>query len=116
VLEGGALSGGIPILDIQFGNIWTNIDWAMFEYLGMNPGDLATIWIYKGDDLVVNLNLTYVNTFAGVGQGEPLLYMNDIGKVALALNMDSFAQRFGIASGSEWKVRISKAAVGPAQP
>jgi S-adenosylmethionine hydrolase len=106
VLENGTLLGGIPVLDSQFGNIWTNIDWALFETLGMNPGDGASISIFQGENLVVELDLPYVNSFAGVEPGQPLIYMNDLGQVAVALNQDSFAERFGVTSGAEWKIRI----------
>lgn len=116
VLEDGTLIGGIPVLDSQFGNIWTNIDWTLFESLGLKPGDPVSISIYRGADLVANLNLTFVNTFAEVDPGQPLLYMNDLGKVALALNRESFAEQFGVSSGAEWKVRIKKFAPVPADP
>jgi S-adenosylmethionine hydrolase len=116
VLENGTLLGGIPVLDSQFGNIWTNIDWALFETLGMNPGDGASISIFQGENLVVELDLPYVNSFAGVEPGQPLIYMNDLGQVAVALNQDSFAERFGVTSGAEWKIRIKSKGPVPAEP
>ena len=34
--------------------------------------------------------------------GEPLLFLNSLLEVSLALNMDSFAKKFGIDSGPGW--------------
>lgn len=53
--------------------------------------------------------MPYENTFGDVEEGMPLVYLNELLNVSLALNMDSFAGRYGIGSGPEWSVRITKA-------
>jgi S-adenosylmethionine hydrolase len=104
----GIVSGGIPILDIQYGNVWTNIDQATFQRLGIGSGGKVTVRIFKGEAQVISLDLTYVDTFAGVGKGQPLLYMNSLGNAALAINQGSFAEQFRVASGPEWNIRLSR--------
>jgi S-adenosylmethionine hydrolase len=34
--------------------------------------------------------------------------MNSLGNAALAINLGSFAERFGISSGPEWTIRLKK--------
>ncbi|MFQ5974227.1 MAG: S-adenosyl-l-methionine hydroxide adenosyltransferase family protein, partial [Alphaproteobacteria bacterium] len=36
--QGTSVAGSIPVLDVQFGNVWTNIDRATFEKLGVSLG------------------------------------------------------------------------------
>jgi S-adenosylmethionine hydrolase len=58
--------------------------------------------------LQAELVLPYQDTFSGVAPGEPLLYLNSLGNVALAINQGDFAAQFGIASGPKWSIRIEK--------
>jgi S-adenosylmethionine hydrolase len=104
----GVAAGGIPILDVQYGNVWTNVDSATFEGIGAQLGEAIEVRIFNGKTEVVALTVTYAQTFAGVGEGEPLLYMNSLGNAALAINLGSFAERFGISSGPEWTIRLKK--------
>ena len=104
----GIVSGGIPILDIQYGNVWTNIDRATFQKLGIESGGSVAVRIFKGEARVISLKLNYADTFAGVAKGQPLLYINSLGNAALAINQDSFAQRFRVASGPEWSIQLSR--------
>ncbi len=48
----------------------------------------------------------HVATFATVKEGDPLLFLNSLLEVSLALNMDSFAKKFGIGSGPGWGLEI----------
>jgi len=107
-VENGVVKGGIPILDVQYGNVWTNIDQAALQQLGVQPGDRVAARILNGEEAVTELTLTYTVTFAGVGEGQPLLYMNSLGNVALAINQGSFAEQFGVASGPGWSILLSR--------
>jgi len=49
-----------------------------------------------------------VHTFADVPDGAPLIYLNSLMNVSLALNRGNFAQRHRIAAGGEWTVRLEK--------
>jgi S-adenosylmethionine hydrolase len=107
-IENGVLSGNIPILDVQFGNVWTNIDRSTFRRLELRHGDSARVVIRHGGEIVFDATLPYVATFGDVGLREPLIYLNSLNNVALALNQGDFAGTFHIASGSEWSIELRK--------
>ena len=47
VLEGKKLKGNISVLDIQYGNIWTNIDADLFNKFNLHYGDSIEVTIYN---------------------------------------------------------------------
>lgn len=107
-LAGDRVAGNIPILDVQFGNVWTNIDRATFEQLGVLKGAALEVRIFKDDEKVYEGSVPYVSTFGDVPQGLPLLYLNSVDNVALAINWGSFAETHGIGSGPEWRIELAK--------
>lgn len=104
----GIVSGNIPILDIQYGNIWTNIDRDVFLRLGPNPGDDIDVRITQGDKLIFQETMPYFRSFGAVATGETLLYLNSLNDVSLAINQGSFADQFGIQSGADWNIFLSR--------
>lgn len=102
----GTILGNIEILDPQYGNIWTNIDRDVFGKLKIQPGDLLTLEIRNGDKLVHTQTLPYYRSFGQVPKGEPLLYLNSLNDVALALNQGNYASTFNIEAGPNWSIRI----------
>jgi hypothetical protein len=112
VFEKGTLRGGIPILDIQYGNVWTNIDRELFQQMGIGKGGQLEARIFAGEELRAKIVLTYADTFAGVAVGQPVLYLNSLGNVSLAINQGNFAEQHGVASGPDWNIVIRAAASG----
>ncbi|MSU65173.1 MAG: DNA-directed RNA polymerase subunit delta [Opitutus sp.] len=107
-LEGQVLMGTIPYLDFQYGNVWTNLDEAVFGKLQPNVGDRFRVTIArKGRDIFAG-EMPYARTFADVPAGSPVLYLNSLMNVAIALNQGDFATTHGVASGAEWSVRVEK--------
>ena len=106
----GVLSGNVPILDDRYGNVWTNIDRATFEQLGVEFGDEVHVWISNQEQLVTEQVMPYQATFGEVGLSEPLLYINSVNNVAIALNQGDFAQKFNVRSGAEWRIELRRAA------
>jgi S-adenosylmethionine hydrolase len=106
--ENNTVSGGIPILDIQYGNVWTNIDAKTFQNLQAKEGDTLAVRIFDKDRLVFEGIMPYVHTFGDVKEGESLLYMNSLMNLSVGVNMDSFANKFGISSGNDWRIEVSK--------
>lgn len=104
----GQVTGGIPVLDIQYGNVWTNIDRETLMKLGVRVGQSLRVRIYRGEKLIFNDRLKLVETFAGVSEGETLGYFNSLLNFSLAINMGDFAERYHVGSGSEWKVVVTK--------
>ncbi len=107
-LEGDMVAGNIPILDVQFGNVWTNIDRGTFEKLGVDKGTEMEVRIFNGDDQVFEGAMPYVSTFGDVPQGEPLLYINSVDNLSAAINWGDFAATHGIGSGPEWRIEVAK--------
>ena len=107
-VDEGRVYGNIEILDPQFGNIWTNIDRETFNALGLKPGDSATITILNDDTVVLTQTLPFFRTFGRVAVGKPLLYLNSLNKVSLAINQGNYSETFGIQSGASWSIRIEK--------
>ncbi|MCY6485782.1 S-adenosyl-l-methionine hydroxide adenosyltransferase family protein [Clostridium aestuarii] len=106
--DNGIILGNVPILDIQYGNIWTNIDKETFNKIKPKTGEKFNIKIYNNDKLVYEGKMPYVYSFGYVEEGQPLLYINSVNNVSLALNMDSFAKVNNVQSGPDWKIEISK--------
>ncbi len=109
-LEGRTLIGTIPFLDFQYGNVWTNLDSALFERLAAKPGDRFRVTIARRGRTVFTGVLPYARTFGEVPEGAPLLYLNSLLNVSFALNMGDFAKKHSIASGADWSVRVETVA------
>lgn len=100
--------GTIPILDIAFGNVWTNIGRATFKHLGATLNDILTVRIYNDNELVYDQRIPWVSTFGDVAKGDPLIYFNSADNLSFALNYGDFAHTHGVISGPEWRVEVSK--------
>ena len=106
--ENGRIIGNIEILDPQYGNIWTNIDRSTFEKLGLEPGAELSIKITNEGELVLEQTLPYFHSFGRVEVGEPLMYLNSLNNVALAINQGNFSETFDILSGASWNIELAK--------
>jgi S-adenosylmethionine hydrolase len=107
-LTKGTLKGNIAILDIQYGNIWTNIDqqyWKEFNTIAHTQNKI-TLEIYHVNQLVYSGTMPFENTFGAVAVGKPLAYLNSLMNVSFALNQGSMADKFHIAAGADWNVAI----------
>lgn len=108
VFENGTVKGNIPILDIQYGNVWTNIDAATFNKLNVKYGDILHIEIMQSGKKIYEGDMTYETTFSAVENGKPLCYLNSLLNVSFALNQGNFAVANKISSGPDWSVLIKK--------
>ena len=107
--DSDSVYGTIDVLDVRFGSLWTNIPRTLFEQLGVGHGDRVEISI-KNDTRTVYKNiLAYARSFADVYVGEPLVYVNSLDCMAVAINQGSFARAYNIGTGNAWKIRIRKA-------
>ncbi|SES83144.1 hypothetical protein SAMN02583745_00618 [Thorsellia anophelis DSM 18579] len=106
--DSGNVKGTIPILDIQYGNIWSNIDESFLTKIGVNYGDNVCFTINQGETQKYDGKAPYVTSFGEVPEGSPLIYLNSLLQVSIALNMDSFAEKHGIGSGADWHINLKK--------
>jgi S-adenosylmethionine hydrolase len=104
----GKVKGAIPILDVQYGNVWTNIDKQTFTKLEVKTGDLIKVAVFNGQHRVYEGMVTYVNTFGDVKEGEDVGYFNSLLNFSMGINMGSFSEKYKVYSGNEWSVIISR--------
>jgi S-adenosylmethionine hydrolase len=83
---GKGIDGDIIGLDDPFGSLITDIPADDFKTLGYKLGDRVTVLLDKK-----TFTLPYVRTFMDVPVGDPLLYIDSRGRMALALNQRSFS-------------------------
>lgn len=108
VFEKGIIKGGIPILDIQYGNVWTNIDKKTFANLDLKAGDMVKIQIFNGTKKAYEGKLKLVHTFGEVQIGTDVCYFNSLLNFSLAVNQGSFSEKHKIYSGAQWSILLSK--------
>lgn len=107
-IEKGRVTGTIDILDVRFGNLWTNIDRELFKQPDIDYGDSFEVVIENGTRQVYKNIMTFGRSFADSHLGEPLLYVNSLDKIGVALNQGSFAKAYHVGSGANWKISIRK--------
>ncbi len=108
-VEAGALHGAIPVLDVRYGNVWTNIPRNMALTNKMGQGTRLRVQIRQEDKTVFDAVVPYTATFGDVATGSPLIYTNSLERLALALNQENFANRYGVESGPGWTVTLRPA-------
>ena len=87
------VSGAIDILDVR---------------LKPEFGDRFEVTIYNNDMLVYQNQVTYGKSFADVRIGQPILYINSLYRVGLAINQGSFAKAYNVGVGAQWHIEIKR--------
>ena len=100
------LKGNISILDVQYGNLWSNIPATLFNQLHIKFGEQLHFIIYKNKTKMYEGIAPYEQTFSAVAKGKPLIYLNSLMQLSVALNQDSFAKKYNIESGSELSIEV----------
>ncbi|OCA84942.1 MULTISPECIES: S-adenosyl-l-methionine hydroxide adenosyltransferase family protein [unclassified Bacillus (in: firmicutes)] len=103
------ITGIIEILDIRFGNLWTNISRELFRKLEISLGDKVWVQIEKDGTVRFEEEVVYGRSFADSALEEAILYVNSLDNLGLALNQKSFADTYHISTGSNWRITIRKA-------
>jgi S-adenosylmethionine hydrolase len=113
VLQNGGLEdrviGSIPVLDVNFGNVWTNIPKHLLEQIGVNFGDQVQVVIKHNQLERYREVIPFVHSFGFVPHGERLVYVNSLLHASLGMNCQSFAAHYGISSGAGWTVELGPA-------
>ena len=102
------VSGAIDILDVRFGSLWTSIRREEFYTLSPEFGDRFEVTIYNNDMLVYQNQVTYGKSFSDVRIGQPILYINSLYRVGLAINQGSFAKAYNVGVGAQWSIEIKR--------
>jgi S-adenosylmethionine hydrolase len=98
--------GSIPVLDVNFGNVWTNIPKHLLEQVGVNFGDQVQVVIKHNELERYREVIPFVHSFGFVPHGERLVYVNSLLHASLGMNCSSFAAHYGISSGAGWTVEL----------
>lgn len=80
------IEGEVIGLDDPFGSLITDISGEEFKNLGYKLGDRVTVQLNKRP-----FTAPYTKTFMDVPVGDPLLYVDSRGRIALALNERNFS-------------------------
>ena len=107
-LSENSVCGTIDVLDIRFGNVWTNIRSSFIKEMGLAFGDRVEVEIDCEGRLCYKNSLTYTKSFSHVSVGEPLVYINSLDCLAIAINQGSFARAYNIGTGNKWIMKISR--------
>jgi S-adenosylmethionine hydrolase len=110
VMDGKKIKGTIAILDVQYGNVWTNIPAEFFNKLDAKVGDRLHVVIYHNKIKRYEGDIPFSETFGGVAKGKPLAYLNSLLQLSFALNQGNFSAVNKIYSGNEWTVEIMRSA------
>ena len=108
IFDKGIIYGTIEILDIQYGNVWTNMGRKWIEQLTLNPGDSVHVRIWSGKKKVFEDSVVFASTFADVPVNSNVAYLNSLHRFSLAVNQGSFARRYNIKSGPGWTIQVAR--------
>ncbi len=108
IVRNGDIEGTIEILDTRYGSLWTNIPDTLFFSEGMNYGDDIRVLISCDKRIVYGYTMKACKNFSEVPIGQPLLYINSLLNVGIALNQGNFANTYSIGTGEHWHIRICK--------
>jgi S-adenosylmethionine hydrolase len=108
VRSGDVIKGIIPVLDVKYGNVWTNIPKSLFDELNIGVHDKVQVRILHKGKLINKVVAPFEHTFGGVAKGQPLVYLNSLLDVAVAISQGNYAAQHKIDSGVDWEVEITK--------
>ena len=105
-----SVTGTIDILDVRFGSLWTSIPREAFLSVGFAFNDTVKVSIFNSGQLVYSNEVTYGRSFADVHVGNPIIYVNSLYRMGLAINQGSFAKAYNVSTGHQWVIRFEKKA------
>jgi hypothetical protein len=105
--ESGRVRGILEISDPNFGNLWTNIPFGMFQSAGFHYGDRIHVVISHQGKEVFNKSLLFERSFGYAAKGEAMAYTNELMRIGLAANQSNLAEAYNLGYGPEWTVEFS---------
>ena len=108
VVEPNRVRGIFEIDDPNFGNLWSNIPLADFNRAGFCYGDMVRTKVCHSGELVFDRSVLFHQSFGFAQKGEPMLYNNEMMRIAMAVTQGSLAQQYGIGFGADWTVEFTK--------
>jgi S-adenosylmethionine hydrolase len=102
-LDEHGLNATVIATDGPFGNLVTNVDAEDFLKLGYQRGQEVPVTLGGRE-----MKIKFVKTFSDVPLGQPLLYVDSRGHIALAVNQNSFAATYGVKPPVELSIPRAK--------
>ncbi len=102
------IRGVIETLDVRFGSLWTNISRQDFAAMDVSDGENLDVSVYHDRTRLYHSFVPFKHTFADVEIGEPLLYINSMEYIGLALNQGNFARAYNIGTREPWYIVLEK--------
>lgn len=104
------IKGSALVLDGDYGNVWTNIDGRITEKLSVKNGEMLNVRIEKNGKILYSGKMKLSDSFGEVQVGDPLIYINSVGSLAIGINQGNFASKFGVGPGSTLTLRRARPA------
>jgi hypothetical protein len=104
----GVVRGIFEINDPNFGNLWTNIPLEIFRQCGFEYGDFPRLIVRHNGEVVFDEKMLFEKSFGFAEKGSPMLYNNELMRIAVAVNQGSFADTYNLKHGPEWQIEIRK--------
>ncbi len=108
VIEDGVVKGIFEINDPNFGNLWTNIPLDAFKEAGFQYGDMVHVKITYQGEVRFEDTVLFHQSFGFAKKGDPMIYNNELMKVAMAVSQGSFVEKYDLSYGSEWEIQFTK--------
>lgn len=108
VVGEGQITGTIDILDVRFGNLWSNVPRTLCVEEKVEYGDVLEVTIVHGARQVYKSTMIFGRSFMDCQLGEALVYVNSLDNLGVAINQGSFAKAYGIGTGSNWTIQFKK--------
>jgi hypothetical protein len=102
-LDERGLNASVIATDGPYGNLVTNVDADDFLKLGYRRGQEVPLNVGGRE-----MKIKFVKTFSDVPLNEPLLYIDSRGHLALAVNQNSFAAKYGAKPPAELFIPLAK--------
>jgi len=104
----GCAKGYFEINDPNFGNLWTNIPLEKFQAAGFQYGDMVNVSICREGKEVFNQRVLFHQSFGFARKGAPMIYNNELMKVAMAVSQGNMCKKYDLNFGPEWTVVFTK--------
>lgn len=104
----GVAEGIFEIDDPNFGNLWTNIPTSDFKKAGFQYGDMVSVSIRSAGKEVFADKVLFHQSFGFAEKGSPMIYNNELMKIAMAVSQGSFTGKFGLTYGPDQTVRFTR--------
>ncbi len=108
VKSGNSITGSIDVLDVRFGSLWTNIPRKLFIELGVEHGDAVDVIVQNTTRILYRNHVVFMKSFADAYIGEPLVYVNSLDYMALAINQGNFSKAYDVGTGHEWSITLQR--------